>query len=203
MKVQKDDSFYMLLQFSNFHLTKKVLESLRNAFFRYGVLLFRGFDVGAPLAFEEVALSVVPRLQAVRVSKHAEKQNVKFNAPNIPTMRSRIHYGPTPYCLRAFCGHFQIKRCQKAWHAEVPNLEKAYLGTSPRSQINGTTYVFTAADFSPHRTVPRYVKLFLHGKLNEHIHWYLRRVFKSDPFWTKDVHIIDLFIWSTFAFYVI
>lgn len=41
---------------------------------------------------------------------------------------------------------------------EVPNLEQAYLGTSPRSQINGTSYVFTAADFSPHRTVPRFRK---------------------------------------------
>lgn len=41
---------------------------------------------------------------------------------------------------------------------KVPNLEQAYLGTSPRSQINGTSYVFTAADFSPHRTVPRFRK---------------------------------------------
>ena len=33
----------------------------------------------------------------------------------------------------------------------VPNLEKVYLGTSPRSAIENTSYVFTAADFEPHR----------------------------------------------------
>ncbi|CAK9077436.1 unnamed protein product [Durusdinium trenchii] len=43
--------------------------------------------------------------------------------------------------------------------AFVPNLEKAYLGTSPRSQINGTSYVFTAADFQPHRTVPVHIEM--------------------------------------------
>ena len=31
--------------------------------------------------------------------------------------------------------------------------EKEYLGTSPRSGIQNTTYVFTAADFQPHRTL--------------------------------------------------
>ena len=79
--------------------TRNHTKCLKKVFFRYGVLLFRGFDIQDPLAFEEVALSV------------------------------------------------------------VPNLEQAYLGTSPRSQINGTSYVFTAADFSPHRTVPVHIEM--------------------------------------------
>lgn len=79
--------------------TQNNTKCLKTAFFRHGVLLFRGFEILEPLAFEEVALSL------------------------------------------------------------VPNLEKAYLGTSPRSQINGTSYVFTAADFSPHRTVPVHIEM--------------------------------------------
>ncbi|OLQ12234.1 Clavaminate synthase-like protein [Symbiodinium microadriaticum] len=43
--------------------------------------------------------------------------------------------------------------------AMVPNLEKEYLGTSPRSGIQNTTYVFTAADFQPHRTVPVHIEM--------------------------------------------
>ncbi|CAE7782776.1 unnamed protein product [Symbiodinium sp. CCMP2456] len=43
--------------------------------------------------------------------------------------------------------------------AMVPNLEKEYLGTSPRSGIHNTTYVFTAADFQPHRTVPVHIEM--------------------------------------------
>lgn len=79
--------------------TQNNSQCLKRVFFRYGVLLFRGFNISDPLAFEDVALSL------------------------------------------------------------VPNLEKAYLGTSPRSQINGTSYVFTAADFSPHRTVPVHIEM--------------------------------------------
>ena len=37
--------------------------------------------------------------------------------------------------------------------------EKAYLGTSPRSQIQNTTYVFTAADFDSHRAVPVHLEM--------------------------------------------
>lgn len=40
-----------------------------------------------------------------------------------------------------------------------PDLETVYLGTSPRSQINGTSYVHTAADFNPHRTVPVHLEM--------------------------------------------
>jgi alpha-ketoglutarate-dependent taurine dioxygenase len=40
-----------------------------------------------------------------------------------------------------------------------PELETVYLGTSPRSNINGTTYVHTAADFNPHRTVPTHIEM--------------------------------------------
>jgi len=39
------------------------------------------------------------------------------------------------------------------------DLATTYLGTSPRSSINGTTFVHTAADFSPHRTVPVHMEM--------------------------------------------
>lgn len=39
--------------------TRNHTKCLKKVFFRYGVLLFRGFDIQDPLAFEEVALSVV------------------------------------------------------------------------------------------------------------------------------------------------
>lgn len=48
---------------------------------------------------------------------------------------------------------------EKVALAVNPELETAYLGTSPRSQINGTTYVHTAADFNPHRTVPVHLEM--------------------------------------------
>eukprot|EP00405_Crypthecodinium_cohnii_P018596 CAMPEP_0206466784 /NCGR_PEP_ID=MMETSP0324_2-20121206/28665_1 /ASSEMBLY_ACC=CAM_ASM_000836 /TAXON_ID=2866 /ORGANISM="Crypthecodinium cohnii, Strain Seligo" /LENGTH=441 /DNA_ID=CAMNT_0053939967 /DNA_START=78 /DNA_END=1403 /DNA_ORIENTATION=+ len=38
-------------------------------------------------------------------------------------------------------------------------LATVYLGTSPRSSINGTTYVHTAADFPPHRTLPTHLEM--------------------------------------------
>ncbi|CAE7461589.1 ddaC, partial [Symbiodinium natans] len=79
--------------------TQKNTKCLKSAFFEYGALLFRGFQVEDALGFEEVALAM------------------------------------------------------------IPNLEKAYLGTSPRSQIQNTTYVFTAADFDSHRAVPVHLEM--------------------------------------------
>jgi len=39
------------------------------------------------------------------------------------------------------------------------DLATVYLGTSPRSSINGTTYVHTAADFQQHRTLPTHIEM--------------------------------------------
>lgn len=71
----------------------------RDAFFRHGAIIFRGFEVMDALAFEQVALSM------------------------------------------------------------NPELEEVYIGTSPRSHIEGTRFVHTAADFQPHRTVPPHLEM--------------------------------------------
>mmetsp|Transcript_78809 Transcript_78809/g.228846 ORF Transcript_78809/g.228846 Transcript_78809/m.228846 type:complete len:432 (-) Transcript_78809:135-1430(-) len=74
-------------------------EAFRKVFFRHGAVIFRGFNVPSPVAFETVALAV------------------------------------------------------------NKELAKTYLGTSPRSSINGTTYVHTAADFGQHRTLPTHIEM--------------------------------------------
>ncbi|CAE8632679.1 unnamed protein product [Polarella glacialis] len=43
--------------------------------------------------------------------------------------------------------------------AITPSLEDVYLGTSPRSQINQTKFVHTAADFDKHSTVPPHLEM--------------------------------------------
>jgi len=46
----------------------------------------------------------------------------------------------------------------------APDLATAYLGTSPRSSINGTRYVHTAADFQQHRTLPVHLEMSFRDK---------------------------------------
>ena len=57
-----------------------------------------------------------------------------------------------------------IRHCRQVALALLRDLERVYLGTSPRSSINGTTYVHTAADFDPHRTVPVHLEMSFRSK---------------------------------------
>ena len=51
----------------------------RTAFFHHGVLLFRGFEIREPLAFEEVALSLVSQLPSFETWRRPEKKGSNFS----------------------------------------------------------------------------------------------------------------------------
>lgn len=75
----------------------------------------------------------------------------------------------TSFLKKVFFGHgalafhgFKIKdpvAFERVALAISQDLEEAYLGTSPRTLVNGTSFVHTAADFPPHRTIPAHIEM--------------------------------------------
>mmetsp|Transcript_43735 Transcript_43735/g.115520 ORF Transcript_43735/g.115520 Transcript_43735/m.115520 type:complete len:435 (-) Transcript_43735:223-1527(-) len=79
--------------------------------------------------------------------------------------------------------------------AMTPDLATQYLGTSPRSSIENTTYVHTAADFNPHRTVPPHIEMSFRDEPPELQIFY---AYKMDQLKGGETPLVDFSgVWNT------